>query len=257
MFWEIRCHPVFRCDEGVVLGHLLWGASPPHLHETNGYNTLEVDVIHGEVFDLTCKRAQRKLLKLCRRGRIGGVAIDMPCTSFSQARNRTRVIRTRQYPRGVPDRVDFSLNDLKTLELGNIFAKFVIRMIRIVHRRSMPWFLENPWSSRAWDLPEIREIMKWKFVDVRRRIDVRGYSGRWKEPTGLLSGHCDDSSLCSKLSRRCGGRHGNCSFQCRKRIILSGSAPRGGEPWTRIAQAYPKPLANSLAEVFCSSQPVK
>ena len=143
-------------------------------------------------------------------------------------------------------------NDLKALNLGNAFAKFTIKLIRTLHQRKIPWMLENPWSSRVWDLPELKRIMAWDAV-FYQRIDMRGYGTRWKKPTGLLSGHCNKFSLDCYLSNRCVGRRGTCSFTGKKRIILSGGAPEGGVPWTRIAQAYPVRLGNNISKVFCAS----
>ena len=98
-----------------------------------GISTLEIDIKHGSHFDLTDARIQKKVLKLARRHRICGACIGMPCTSFSLARNRTRVIRTCEFPWGLGGRELWSKNDVKSLELGNELASFTIKLIKIFH----------------------------------------------------------------------------------------------------------------------------
>ncbi len=210
-----------------------------------GISTLEIDIKHGSHFDLTDARIQRKVLKLARRHRICGACIGMPCTSFSLARNRTRVIRTCEFPWGLGGRELWSKNDVKSLELGNELASFTIKLIKILHRRGIPWILENPFTSNAWHLPEILQLMTSPRVQYQR-VDMCGYGTRWKKPTGLLCGNCNSTILQQQLSRVCNGKRGLCGHTCRRHVILSGSAPAGGMPWTKVAQAYPRRFADAV-----------
>ena len=80
------------------------------------------------------------------------------------------------------------------------------------------------------------------------------FGARWRKPTGLLFGGVDPlliekvfpcSKRCKNINGMCDHRHGH------KHIALTGT-PLQGMPWTRIAQAYPKLLAGSLARLFAA-----
>ena len=104
-------------------------ASPPscrgHLAEATSearqrnLRVVTIDIVHGVDHDVTRPAVEGRLLKLLRSGRVKRCMLGTPCTLFSLARNRTRVIRTPKYLWGLLDRKHCSVKDLQNLKLGN------------------------------------------------------------------------------------------------------------------------------------------
>ena len=67
----------------------------------HGYRCCEFDVIHGPRCDLTSPAVQARILQAIRTGTVLGIMIALPCFSFSGARDRTSVIRSRDLPWGL------------------------------------------------------------------------------------------------------------------------------------------------------------
>ena len=81
-------------------------------------HTYEIE--RGPEFDL-CKRANlRRLCRDARARRLIAAMLATPCTSWSLARNRTNVIRSRRYPWGIRNPLKpLSDRDRASLKLGN------------------------------------------------------------------------------------------------------------------------------------------
>ena len=116
------------------------------------------DINNGLEYDLTDRKVLRKLERDALKGRIIAAMLATPCTSWSVARNRTNVIRTRDEPWGVSrPRKPFSEKDSRSLEMGNRTMRSTLRLLRLFTRLGIPWALENPFSSNMWHLPELRK----------------------------------------------------------------------------------------------------
>ena len=214
-----------------------------------GYKVVSVDIKHGASHDLSCRRVQRRILRLLRGGRVAAVMPGTPCTSFSLARNRTRVVRTSQFPWGLPDKSDWTDNDINSVKVGNKLARFTLQVLHLCQELSIPWCLENPFSSHLFKLPGIVKLRDAGHV-VFHRVCMCAFGARWRKPTGLLFGNVDLSKIHHYCTGNCKNHNGCCQFRRgRRHIILSGSAP-AGVPWTRIAQAYPVPFSDALAQVL-------
>ena len=66
-----------------------------------GWNVEEVDIVHGADHDITKPRVVKQMCKIIRNGRYEAAMIAAPCTSFTVARDRTCIIRTKHQPWGL------------------------------------------------------------------------------------------------------------------------------------------------------------
>ena len=158
--------PGFSLDVFSGAGHVAAAA------RQRGYDTLEVDVVHGVCFDLLLREVRRTIIRLARHGRVLGSCIGVVRNSFSVARNRTRPIRSVSEPWGLSSCHDFTPNDQNSLGTGNIFALFTIDLVRILYPKHIPWIIENPSSSIFFKLPQILNIWETHIVRMSNGISA-------------------------------------------------------------------------------------
>ena len=127
--------------------------------EKLGYFTKQWDIKHGPMHDLTDRSVVKRLIRDIRKGRVLGVMMAPVCTSFSRARDRTKVIRSLRFPWGIPKRF-LSEKEALSIKLGNACFRSCIQLIHVLNLYSIPWILENPWMSRCWQLPPIRQLLQ-------------------------------------------------------------------------------------------------
>ena len=93
-----------------------------------GFHAKQWDIIHGPEHDLTDKRVLKRLLQEIRRGRVLAVMMAPVCTSFSRARDRTKVIRNHRFPWGIPRRF-LSEKEYLSIRLGNTLFRACFAII--------------------------------------------------------------------------------------------------------------------------------
>ena len=168
-----------------------------------------------------------------------------PCSSFTISRSRTRPLRSKQYPWGIPG---ITRADAHKLRVGNDCLRVALSIIRVCHECRVPWILENPLSSYMLCIPELIHFITKMPNVVVSDCDICQYGRKWKKPTRFVSGHvcpCD----AHRLQRRCSGKHGFFSQSGDRYLQLIGYND-DGIPWTLVAQGYPTKLNNSLAHVL-------
>ena len=168
------------------------------------------------------------------------------CTSFSRARDRTKMIRSHRFPWGLPKRF-LSPHEQESIRIGNSLFGACFRIIDCCLLHNIPWILENPLSSRCWNLPRLRQLQASPDI-VNIHADFCQFGTAWKKPTLFLASRVDDVH---RLSRVCRGSHGACSRTYKPHWLLTGAGP-GGVPWTQLAEPYPTPLCRALAHVLTS-----
>ena len=198
----------------------------------------------GACGDITSPAALGQLLADIRAGRCVGVMLAPPCRSFSRARDRTRVIRSREFPCGVPGLEEA---DLRRLAEGNACLRAASRIFRACVLAGVPAILENPWSSKMWFHPDLAGFVARPSCHLLRG-DFCQYGTRWKKPTGFLVAHLAVED-CLRFSKCCTGPRGLCCRSGNPHLQLTGSGP-GGKPWTQVAEPYPKKLCAALAGTF-------
>ena len=122
--------------------------------------------------------------------------------------------------------------------------------MKVLDEHQIPYILENPDTSKAWYLPQMRDLLSqpWtKYV----RADFCCFGTPWRKRTGFLCGHISEEDL-SRLSKACSSVQGFCDRTGKKHIQLTGS--RHGVPLTKRAEPYPKRLCAALAFALTAQQ---
>ena len=212
-----------------------------------GFNAREWELLKGDEHDLTNPCVVFKVCENVRKEKILAAMMAPPCSSFSCARDRTSVIRNRQYPWGIDG---ISEADAKKVQAGNKCFLTCFKLIKLFDQRKVPWVLENPHSSKCWFLPQLLDLEKQDNVQIAVS-DFCRFGAKWRKRTRFMVGNVCPSDV-ERIQKQCSGKRGMCSTTQERHFQLTGSGP-GNIPWTRIAQPYPKQLCHSLAHVLLSS----
>ena len=209
-----------------------------------GFPARRWEINDGPCGDLTKRRNMSVIKSDNKTGKLKGGMLAPPCSSFSIARDRTGVIRTRDRPYGVDN---VSEADAQRLKIGNDTAAAAITIAMLLHKAGLPWVLENPKSSKMWWLPRMIRLSKMANVTAVT-TDFCMFGKPWRKRTQLLTGNlCEEER--ARLCRLCHGSRGFCQRTGQKHLQLTGSSP-SGQPWTAIAQPYPAALCEQLAFVL-------
>ena len=170
------------------------------------------------------------------------------CTSFSVARDRTKVIRNRRFPWGIPGQL--SDKEAASVRLGNACFRSCLRIMKALDDNQVPYVLENPHTSKAWYLPAMPRQLKlpWtKYITA----GFCCFGTPWRKRTGFLVGHIPQEDLL-RLSNVCSSVRGVCDFTGKKHTQLTGS--HHGVPLTKWAEPYPARLCAALAFALTAQQ---
>lgn len=110
-----------------------------------GFSTREWELLHGPDHDLTKPLVQFKIKHDIEKGILLAAMLAPPCSSFSQARNRTMVVRDRLHPWGLDD---LPLHEREKVEVGNACFRATFKIIKWLDKHHIPWILENPSTSK-------------------------------------------------------------------------------------------------------------
>ena len=221
-----------------------------------GWIAIEWDILWGPSWDLTRPGPARTLRGWLISRLFDAVHLGTPCSSFSRARDRAGVrapgsagwpgaLRSAAAPWGLA--AVQHRDDLAALRLGNTLARFSIGIWRLCKRLVIPASLENPATSRLWDLPELVAAGRWE--DSHEVVTHYCQDGMpWKKATRFRGLFMDLSAV----PRRCSGPRGLCSRTGRPHQALEGRSP-AGPLWTKVAEPYPRPLSNRLAAALHSA----
>lgn len=207
-----------------------------------GYAAKEWEIGRGSQFDLTKSSVLQKIRSDAQKFLVLGAMLAPPCSSFSVARDRTAVLRTKEFPWGLPKHMLSPLDQLQ-VDAGNRCFRSAIRIIHWLDTQSIPWILENPATSKCWFLPPLQKLEHSPHV-MPVITDFCQYDTCWRKRTKLLRGNLDCQDV-DRLHRVCTGR-GLCSRTQKPHFQLTGSNHQG-IPWTTMAQSYPKGLCRDLA----------
>ena len=210
-----------------------------------GYRAKEWEISRGPQFDLTKPQVLRCIRHDISQRLVLAAMLAPPDSSFSAARDRHSVLRTQQYPWGLPNHLLSSADQLRVENRNKCFAA-ALKIISWLDQQHIPWILENPSSSKCWCLPDLQQLMRAPHC-VTVLTDSCQFGTKWRKRGRLLRGHLDSQDV-ARLERLCAGR-GLCSQTGSKHFQLTGSN-RQGIPWTRIAEPYAKGLCQQLAFVL-------
>jgi hypothetical protein len=136
-----------------------------------------------------------------------------------------------------------SEKDAAKVALANELLRFMTYMCKYATRRRVPWYIENPWSSRLWLTDEMLSLESLPGT-CRFQVDHCQFGEPCRKSTRILvNGHSDMRGV----QRKCKfGRGYVCSATGRRHIQLCG-VDKSGTFMTARAQAYPKRLCRALA----------
>ena len=206
----------------------------------------EWDLRHGSDFDICDRRVQLELKRKMHSGIIYACMFAPPCSSFSQAMDGSCKVRSPEFPWGLPG---LSEKHQCKVDVGNNCLRAVLQLIGACIKLDIPWILEQPLTSRMWLTPELINIASRSSVHVVR-CDQCQYGAPWRKSTLFMCGGIAFEDL-QGLTRKCRGSRGMCSKTGQPHKMLSGKTAQGIN-WTRIAQAYPRSLANALGKSLLS-----
>ena len=183
-----------------------------------------------------------------RSGRVQLVWMGMPCTTFSRARRCDGLgpgpLRSDEHLWGLPDLIP---SDNRKLQNGNELFLFTLRILQLCVSYKIPFVLENPLTSFAWEIPAFQRFYKTSNSQMRN-LDFCMFGEDWKKPTRLVYNYID----LAPLSRRCCSSNHVCSRTSRPHVPLKGLAPNG-KFWTLVAQPYPWCLAAEVASIVAKA----
>lgn len=198
------------------------------------------NVLHSNI----CKG----IFNFLRQQRVKLVWIGMPCTTFSRARQFDGLgpppLRTSDAIWGLSD---LRPSDCRKLNEGNQLFNFTMKILHLCEQYKIPYVLENPLTSMAWEMPPMMHFME-TFRPALCDLDFCMYGEAWQKPTRLLSNYIDIADL----SFRCMGSHLRCSRSKRPHRALKGT-DSNGVFWTLRAQPYPWQLAQKFAALAATA----
>ena len=213
-----------------------------------GYKAKEWELERGSQFDLTSRVVRKRIIADILKGRVLAAMFAPPCTTFSVARDRTKVIRSREYPWGLPAPMLTPSEQEKVLE-GNRCFEAAFELIHYLNQKRVPWILENPATSKCWYLKPIQDLL---LLDSCFLItaDFCMFGTPWRKRASFLCNNLDRQDV-ARLEQRCRGSSGFCSRTQRRHQQLSGAFR--GVNLTKLAQPYPTKLCKHLA--YCLTCP--
>ena len=157
-------------------------------------------------------------------------------------------MQVAEYPWGLPPE-RLSSEDREKVRIGNSCVRATLQVVKWCDAHRLPWVIENPHTSKLWQLPEIQHLLCSPHTEASI-IDFCGYGRPWRKRTQLLSGNVCSQDLERLRHRRCGGAP-VCRFTGQRQFHLTGTGPRN-VPWTQLAQPYPPGLCLDLAAILSS-----
>ena len=203
------------------------------------------DILDGPQGDLLQADIRRHLYRLIRHRGCLGVWFGFPCGTFSRARRGSAgmpgALRGEEGKElyGLPG---LSEKDQLKVDVANKLLRHLAAFCRYCHRRRVPFYIENPLTSRLWKTHELRGLAKLTH-SVLVNFDFCHFGEPWRKSTQLLVSRHSDIRV---IERKCKfGRGFVCSATGKRHIVLSGAS--GGVFWTARAQAYPHRLCRAIA----------
>ena len=203
------------------------------------------DIVDGPDSDVLLAAVRRHLFRLIRHPGCLGVWFGFPCGTFSRARRGRAgmpgALRGEEGSElyGLPG---LSEKDQLKVDVANSLLLHMRGLCKYCHRRRVPFYIENPLTSRLWKTTEIKELLALPH-SLFMQFYFCQFGEPWRKSTQLLvSRHADMRAI----EKRCHfGRGFICSATGKRHVQLTGAV--GGVFMTARAQAYPRRLCRALA----------
>ena len=187
-----------------------------------GFAVVEpIDVKHDPTMDLTHRQLQDCVRQFILDGHVDYFHLGTPCTVFSRAR------------RGIKNHAKARHKE----RIGCELAFFSCELARLCNQHGIAWSIENPQTSRIWELECFREILALPGVVV---VDfpMCNFGQPYKKPTRIITN-------CQMLAQL----RGSCPHHKHAEVLKSRtwSPIHGWSNRTTLAGSYPKALCNRWA----------
>ena len=87
------------------------------------------------------------------------------CSSFSKARSMPGGLPPLRDSQNVAGYPDLRPGDAEKARIGNLFARWCLKLMRCCVRTRTTGLLENSYTSWAWQLPEMLELRRARHID--------------------------------------------------------------------------------------------
>eukprot|EP00438_Fugacium_kawagutii_P025909 Skav235917 [mRNA] locus=scaffold3781:92807:93331:- [translate_table: standard] len=172
----------------------------------------------------------------------------MPCTSFSIARKWDGLgpgpLRDADNIYGFPWLAGADLQKVRT---GNQLLRFSVRIMELCQQLHIPYALENPKSSFAWQTPLLSGY-KDKYSPSVVHLDYCQFGEPWQKPTTLLGNFWD----MAPLGLRCHSSNNRCTRTGLSHVRLTG-VDHNRLFMTLKAQPYPLQFAAAVATLVAKA----
>ena len=149
--------------------------------------------------------------------------------------------RSSQYLWGL----SFLTKKLQTkVEVANKLMEIALRICRTLLKFKVPFFLENPATSRVWHAAEVSKLVEAGAAITT--IDQCMYGSPWRKATSFLCGNIDPVDR-DAFSKQCQGQHCYWRRTGEKHVNLEGGH------MTAKSQQYPATLCNKIANLLTSN----
>ena len=153
-----------------------------------GWPVLLWDITFGADYDLTKRCNQQKIIYWITSGKVRGGHLGTPCSSLSRARDQPGgppPLRSDLQPLGLSG---LKPHDAEKVRVGNVLARFSVRVLFLALQLCIPFTVENPQRSRLWILPfscafyggVVSKFKMWSFALLahtgRRAPDFLGFT---------------------------------------------------------------------------------
>lgn len=183
-----------------------------------------VDILLGSHHDLRRRASQLAILSWIKSGWIKFVHLGTPCTVFSRARHCIRHLERA----------------LEKERVGLEFAWFSAEVIATCNRYNVNWSLENPRSSRLFEVPFLAQLLnESSYVD----IDFCRFGEPYKKPTRIYS----SAPFLELLGLKCNHKKHAVVLRGSERFVTDGKVKT--QPRTVRAGAYPFRLVDVWAQL--------
>ena len=145
-----------------------------------GVSATIIDTSISGKLEVTKHTTLRWIYAELKSGRIGGVMLATPCSSFSLAVSRSgRAIRSKKQPRGLEN---LTLLQEKRIQTGNKTLDVSVQILRWCQRFGVAAILENPRSSYLWYDSEMQRLTQQPNCII---ADVHqcSFGARWRKET--------------------------------------------------------------------------
>lgn len=211
---------------------------------SHGIATFPIDICLFPSHNVLAADVEHCIFNWIRSGRVTCIWCGMPCTTFSRARKFDGLgpepLRTEHFLWGRPD---LRYSDRVKVQTGNRLLLFSLRLLRLCEQFQIPYILENPYSSMAWEMSCLKRFVE-QYHPSFVVLHYCQFGELWKKPTSLMHNYVDLSAV----GVQCNTQQGLCSRTGRKHIPLSG-VDANGCFMTLRAQPYPFAFCKQVATI--------